>query len=83
VAQTIGQDWRSMQQVCFDLQLASNSLRLVDAAAIPAVSLPLPVEISEVRFRADLTGHPMPYPDQMIESSEFFRAAVPDRTRLP
>ncbi len=40
VAGTLGKDWRQMQEARYDVQLASDSLRFVDAAALPAVQLP-------------------------------------------
>lgn len=83
VAQTVGRDWRSVQELRFDLQLAVNSLRFVDAAVVPAVPLPLPAEITGVHFRVDLTSHPLPFPSLLIESSPLFRACVPDQTEFP
>ncbi len=77
VAQTIGQDWRSMRQARFDLQFAADSLRFVDAAAIPAVPLPLPPEVSGVHFRVDLSQHTLPFPGALVESSPLFRSAIP------
>jgi hypothetical protein len=83
VVQTIGQDWRSMQQVRFDLQLANDSLRFLDAASIPAVSLPLPPEVSNIHFRVDLTSHSLSFPEHMINSSQLFRAVHADQPLAP
>jgi hypothetical protein len=77
VAQTLGQDWRAMQDTRFDLQQAIQSLRFVDAAIIPSVAAPSPPEVSAVHFRVDLTQHPMPFPDTLIQGSGVFRAAIP------
>ena len=77
VAQTLGQDWRAMQQTRFDLQQAAQSLRFIDAAAIPSVANPTPPEVSAVHFRVDLTQHPMPFPDTFLQGSGVFRAAIP------
>ncbi len=77
VAQTLGQDWRAMQQVRLDLQRAVPSLRFVDASSIPAVPVPVPPEVSSVHFRVDLTQHPLPSADALMQGSELFRAALP------
>jgi hypothetical protein len=76
VAQTVGQDWRSMEQVRFDRELALSSLRLLDSADIPCVPLPLPPEVADVRFRVDLSRHALPFPHRLTRSSELFRAAA-------
>lgn len=88
VAQTLGQDWRAMQRVRFDLQQAIHSLRFVEASAIPSVHVPVPAEVSAVHFRVDLTQHPLLFPDVLMQESELFRAAlppvgVPDTIGLP
>ncbi len=77
IAQTVGQDWRSMRDVRFDLQLATHSIRFVDAAALPAVQVPLPPEVIDVHFRLDLAQHALPIPQGLIDGSEMFTAAIP------
>jgi hypothetical protein len=79
VAQTLGQDWRAMQETRFDLQRAMESVRFLDASSIPSVTFPAPPEVSSVHFRVDLTQHPMPFPNTLIQASGLFRAAVPRR----
>lgn len=78
VAQTIGQDWRSMQEAHFDLQLAISSLRFLDAADIPSVPIPLPAEVTGVHFRVDLSQHAMPFPAALICDGTLFQAALPE-----
>jgi len=51
----LGRDWRKARRVAFDPDAASKGLRLYDAAVIPKVDPGLPVEVSEVRFRSELT----------------------------
>jgi hypothetical protein len=77
VAQILGQDWRAVQRVRFDLQQATHSLRFIDATSIPSVPVPVPPEVSAVHFRVDLTQHPSPFPGALMEGSELFRAALP------
>lgn len=83
VAQAIGLDWRSMQRTSFDRQLAAASLRFLDASGIPSVPLPLPPEVSDVRFRVDLSCHELPLPAHLIERVQLFRAAFPTRPSAP
>jgi hypothetical protein len=77
VAQTVGEDWRSMRDLRFDLQLAVHSLRFVEASALPAVQLPIPPEVSEVHFRVDLSQHALPFPSHLVQDSDMFKAAIP------
>ena len=77
VAQTLGQDWRAMQQTRFDLQQAIQSSRFIDGATIPSVPVPVPPEVSAVHFRVDLTQHPLLFPEALIQGSGLFRAAIP------
>jgi hypothetical protein len=76
VAQTLGQEWRAMQQIRFDLQQAAQSLRFINAATVPSVANPIPAEVSAVHFNVDLTQHPMPFPCAFIRGSALFRAAL-------
>ncbi|MBL9045469.1 MAG: PD-(D/E)XK motif protein [Myxococcales bacterium] len=80
VARTLGQNWRAATSARFDLQKALASLRFVDAATLPAVSLPLPEEISGVHFRVDLARHPLPFPVELMNGA-LFPAAVGGLTR--
>ena len=66
-----------MRDTRFDFQQAIDSLRFIDAAVVPSVSYPAPPEVSAVHFRVDLTQHPMPFPESVIQASGLFRAAVP------
>lgn len=77
VAQTLGQDWRAVQQVRFDLEQATHSLRFIEASTIPSVPVPVPAEVSAVSFRVDLTQHPLLFPNDLMQESELFRAVLP------
>ena len=76
VAETIGQDWRALQEVRFDDSLAQQSLRMIDATSIPCVAVPLPPEVSSVHFRVDLSGHEAQISQEIFAGSELFRAAI-------
>lgn len=56
VTQTLGDSWRHAQEERFDRQLAENSLTFFEPGVIPRVDPNLPLGVSDVRFRADLTG---------------------------
>jgi hypothetical protein len=56
VATTLGEDWKAGLKRCFDVEMARESLQFYDGTAVPVVHGPIPPEISEVRFVADLGG---------------------------
>lgn len=51
----LGRDWRKARRVAFDTDAAANRLQLYDAATIPRVDACLPVEVTEVQFKSELT----------------------------
>lgn len=58
VTHTLGDTWRYAQEERFDRQIAESSLSFFDPAVIPRVDPNLPGGVSDVHFRADLTGLP-------------------------
>jgi hypothetical protein len=78
VAQTVGSDWRALKEIRFDLPLACESFRLFDAATIPAIDTPVPLEVTEVHFRVDLSRLAERHTGKGIEDSRLFAAALPD-----
>jgi hypothetical protein len=52
--QTLGTAWQMANNIRFDVEAARQSLRYFDSSSIPRVTLPLPENVSEVRFVADL-----------------------------
>jgi hypothetical protein len=81
IAETIGREWRSTQELRFDRERADTSLRLVEARLIPAVSTPLPPEVSGVHFRVDISRHAEPISPGFCETSDLFSAALPTSDR--
>lgn len=58
---SLGSSWKEATTVTFDEQLASDSLRYFSAEEIPRIEGPLPIGVSELRFKSDLsTAEPMP-----------------------
>jgi hypothetical protein len=72
----LGNAWRYASESRFDEALAGTSLRFFRAETVPAILLPLPPEVSDVRFRSDLSGvQPI---DTLLLTAEtrLFRAAA-------
>jgi hypothetical protein len=55
VTTTLGNNWRAAFDEAFDRQLALTTLQFYDAATLPSIPIPLPIGISDVHFRADLS----------------------------
>lgn len=55
VTTTLGNNWRAAFDEQFDGHLALSTLRFYDAATIPSIPTPLPLGISDVHFRSDLS----------------------------
>ncbi|MDQ3564999.1 MAG: PD-(D/E)XK motif protein [Pseudomonadota bacterium] len=70
----LGRDWRKARRVAFDPDAASKGLRLYDAAVIPKVDPGLPVEVSEVRFRSELTDVPLLSRAEVVRRGSLFEA---------
>jgi hypothetical protein len=54
----LGNTWREAMTTRFDTELATASLRFVDAAAVPSITAPLPPGVTLLRFCSDLTAAP-------------------------
>jgi hypothetical protein len=77
VAQTIGNEWRNLQLVRFDSDLASSSIRFIPAEIIPAVATPVPISVTSVHFRVDLTGLQFDLEDHSIAADSLLLSALP------
>lgn len=55
IALTLGDAWQQASDTRFDERLAEESLAFYETSEIPSVNPNLPVGVSEVRFRSDLT----------------------------
>jgi hypothetical protein len=75
VAATLGSALSASLELCFDRQLAEESWRWYRHTDIPSIPCPIPNEISEVRFVADLTGLPTVDAVEMKSSHGLFAAA--------
>ena len=52
---TLGADWRQATSIKFDKQLAKKSIRIYDVGSIPSVNWPTPLEVTEVKFKSNLS----------------------------
>lgn len=76
VAATLGSGWRNSLQDRFDKQLAEQSLAFYEPTAVPSVGLNLPLEVSEVHFKTDLTGKNRANYSQYRALGGLFQAAL-------
>ena len=58
VAQALGDAMPRLMGQKFDADLAKSSLKIFDLNEIPAIRGPLPPEVSDIRFRSDLSQTP-------------------------
>jgi hypothetical protein len=77
VSQALGTEWRAALEIRFDRQLAETSLRFFAAADIPSVPPSLPPEVTDVRFRVNLTAHSRRLPERLRLKGDLFRAVLP------
>jgi hypothetical protein len=70
----LGRDWRKARRVAFDAGAATNMLRVYDAMLIPKVEPSLPVEVSEVRFKSELTDTPTLSRTEVARRGGLFKA---------
>jgi Putative PD-(D/E)XK family member, (DUF4420) len=70
----LGRDWRRARRVAFDPEAALDGLHMYNATVIPKVSHDLPVEVSEVRFKSELTDIPPLSRADVVRRGGLFRA---------
>ena len=58
IALTLGNGWDRASAERFDRRVAEKSLAFYEASAIPSVDPNLPIGVSDVRFRSNLTDVP-------------------------
>ena len=70
----LGRDWRKERRVAFDPEAALKGLHLYNATMIPKVDSNLPVEVSEVRFKSELTDTPPLSRADIVRRGGLFKA---------
>ena len=76
IALTIGEHWRYALEERFDRELAEESLAFFEPHAIPMISPNLPLGVSAVHFKSDLTGRPTADIAHYRAMGDLFQAAL-------
>jgi hypothetical protein len=70
----LGHDWRKARRVAFDPETALNTLQLYNATVIPKIDPHLPVEVSDVLFKSELTDTPSLSRADVVRRGGLFKA---------
>ncbi len=76
IARTLGNVWHQASEVRFDERLAAESLAFYETYSIPSVNPNLPLGVSQVRFRSDLTEIEPAENSLIHEAGGIYRAAL-------
>jgi len=79
LAANLGHNWRNALDERFDLELARASTAFYPAERIPSVGPAVPSEVTEVRFRSDISGVEPVTPSCLSDAGGLFQAAIPLR----
>lgn len=77
VAETLGEALPTSLRMRFDEQAARASLRLYDLTAVPAIRDGIPAEVTQVRFRSDLSRTPTLSTAEIADRSPAAARVVP------
>ena len=77
---SLGDNWREGMTTRFDRELATASLRYIDAANAPSIPGPLPPGVTQVRFSSDLTNAPTLSTNDLQAAGGLHAAARPRKT---
>ena len=76
IARTLGKAWQQASEVRFDERLAEESLVFYATPSIPSIDPNLPLGVSQVRFRSDLTEIDPCENSSLHEAGGIFKAAL-------
>ncbi len=82
ISLTLGENWRDALEARFDLELAEDSLAFFEITAIPTVGRNLPLGVSDVRFKSDLSNCPAAAIEDFQILGGLFQAASRRRTTM-
>jgi hypothetical protein len=74
---TLGASWSDATEECFDLELASESLRFFDSVNVPKLDGPILPTVTDIRFTSDISGASPLAPDALASAGALFADAVP------
>lgn len=77
LAGTLGSGLRDGLQVSFDVQITDASVRFFDAASVPAIREYVPLHVSDVHFRSDLSEVTALTRGQLIRRDPVFEKLLP------
>jgi hypothetical protein len=77
VADTLGSTLLTSLDARFDDLIATNSLRIFDAAEIPAIRSAIPPQVTAVKFQSDLTEISALDPAELARTSDLWKAFLP------
>ncbi len=77
VSTSLGLAWRRSLDRRFDWQLARDSLAFYHARAVPSIAQDAPTEVTEIRFRSNLSGVAAIHEDELRRSIGLFSAVAP------
>ena len=77
VAATLGASLHDGLSRCFDMRLAGSSLRFFSLEGVPAIRGPLPMGVSDVHFRSDLSALPPISIEALIDRDLIFWDLLP------
>lgn len=80
VAEGLGSNASAALSMRFDESLAKSSLRIYELDSIPAVRAEIPTEVSQVRFRSDLSRTPPADASALLARNTKLKDLLPKRT---
>jgi hypothetical protein len=80
---SLGSSWSDAIDESFDWELAAQSLAFFEAKTVPMVNGPLPVTVSDVRFRSDLSAVTPLQHEDLRAAGALFAAVAPNRLVTP
>lgn len=74
LALALGRDWRKARRVAFDPEAALHALQLYNAIVVPKIDPNVPVEVSDVQFKSELTDTPSLSRTDVVRRGGLFKA---------
>jgi hypothetical protein len=81
VAGALGEQLNEALATTFDTKLAESSLKFFSLADVPAIRGPLPPSVSDVHFRADLSGSTALSVKSLIDREPIFGDLLPENSQ--
>jgi Putative PD-(D/E)XK family member, (DUF4420) len=83
ISTTLGDSWRDALEVRFDYECAEDSLAFFEVTSIPMVTRNLPIGVSDVRFKSDLSASSFVAIQEFASQGGLFQAALRRLTTTP